>query len=94
MVTHIVSSHIVVLNLTSSSAVFNSPTRAKFRSLGSQATAFILSLVLISTFSASLHFTFSLSDLNKCRQLEENAIITELLTAVFQVTRNLVCSQG
>lgn len=89
MVTHIVSSHIVVLNLTSSSAVFNSATRAKFRSLGSQATAFILSLVLISTFSASLHFTFSLLDLKKCRQLEENAIITEL-----QTTRNLICIQG
>lgn len=91
--THIVSSHIVVLNLTSS-AVFNSPICAKFRSLGSQATAFILSLVLISTFSASLHFTFSLSDLNKHRQLEENAIITELQIDVFQVTRSLICSQS
>lgn len=93
-VTHVVSSHAVVLNLTSSPAVFNSPTRAKFRSLSSQATAFTLSLVPIYTFSASLPFTFSLLDLNKCRQSEENAIITELQPVVFQVIRNLICSQG
>lgn len=75
LVTHIVPSQAAVLNLTSSPAVFSSLTRAKFRSLGSQATAFTLSLMLICTFSASMHFTFSLLDLNKHRQLEENAII-------------------
>lgn len=50
--------------------------------------------MLIYTFSASLHFTFSLLNLNKCRQSKENAIITELYSVVFQVIRNLICSQG
>lgn len=94
LVTHIVSSRAVVLNLTSSPAVFDSPARVKFRSLSSEATAFTLSLVLIYTFSASLRFTFSLLDLNKCRQSEENTITTELQPVVFQVIRNLICSQG
>lgn len=83
--THIVSSLEMVLNLTPSLAAFSFSMCAKFRSFVSQATAFTLSLVLIYMFSASLNFTLSLLNLNKCRQSEENAIITELHSVVFQV---------